>query len=81
MDKVSMSHLISFSRYQISQVLIYTVDDIINFKIFLWSNSKAMADWEKKREDKNTKIWISQEGKELFRWNKKHISYFWRAII
>ena len=81
MDKVSMSHLISFSRYQISQVLIYTVDDIINFKIFLWSNSKAMADWEKKREDKNTKIWISQEGKELFRWNKKHISYLWRAII
>ena len=31
-----------------------------------------MADREKKREDGNTKIWISQEQDELFRWNKKH---------
>ena len=28
------------------------------------------------REDRNTKIWISRERKELFRWNKKHLSYF-----
>ena len=35
------------------------------------------------REVKNTKIWISQEWKELLRWNKKHFSqgyHFWRAI-
>ena len=25
-------------------------------------------------EDENTKIWISRERKELFRWNKKHFS-------
>ena len=25
-------------------------------------------------EDKNTKIWISQERIELFRWNRKHFS-------
>ena len=37
------------------RVLIETVDDI-NFKIFLGSTSKAMADREKKREDENTKI-------------------------
>ena len=29
-----------------------------------------MADREKRGEDENTKIWISQEPKELFRWNK-----------
>ena len=28
----------------------------------------------KRVEDGNTKIWISQERKELFRWNKKHFS-------
>ena len=37
------------------QVLIYTVDDLIDFEIFLVSTSKAMADREK-REDENTKI-------------------------
>ena len=30
-----------------------------------------MADREKRGEDENTKIWISRERKELFRWNKK----------
>ena len=35
-----------------------------------------MADREKKGEDENTKIWISRERKELFRWNKKHFSVF-----
>ena len=33
-----------------------------------------MADREKREEDKNTKIWISLEQKELFRWNKNHFS-------
>ena len=50
--------------------------DIINFKIFLGSTSKAMADRGKKREDENTKIWIPRERKELFRWNKKHLSQY-----
>ena len=50
MNNVSMSHLISFSSYQTKCVLIWTVDDIINFKIFLGSTSKAMTDREKKRE-------------------------------
>ena len=49
MDKVSVSHLISFS------------------KIFLESISKAMADREKRGEDENIKIKMSQERKELFR--------------
>ena len=29
-----------------------------------------MADREKRGEGQNTKIWISQKPKELFRWNK-----------
>ena len=33
-----------------------------------------MADTEKRGEDGKTKIWISWERKELFRWNKKHFS-------
>ena len=52
MDKVSISHLISFSRYQtkcVDDIMPVTVDDIINFKIFLGSTSKATADMEKKR--------------------------------
>ena len=41
-----------------------------------------MADRGKRGEDENTKVWISQEWKDLFRWNKKHFSHsFWRAII
>ena len=33
-----------------------------------------MADKEKKEGTTNTKIWISREQEELFRWNKKHFS-------
>ena len=32
----------------------------------------------KRGEDGNTKNWISREGKELFRWNKKHFSWLFR---
>ena len=38
------------------QILLSTVDDAINVKIFLGSTSKAMADREKIGEDENTKI-------------------------
>ena len=49
-------------------------DDAINFKIFLGSTSKAIADREKRDEDENTRIWIFGEQRELFRWNRKHFS-------
>ena len=39
-----------------------------------------MADNGKNGKYENTKIWISGERKELFRWNK-HFSYLRRAII
>ena len=33
-----------------------TIDEVINFKIYLWSSSKAMANREKWVKDRNTKI-------------------------
>ena len=50
-------------------------DDIMNFKIFLGSISKAMADMEKKT-GWNMKIGISREWKELLDEIKKHFSEF-----
>ena len=50
------------------------MDDVKDFKVYLQSSSKAMADREKRGEDGNTKILISRKWKELFRWNKKHFS-------
>ena len=51
MDKVSMSHLISFSIYQTKCVIRFLFRQLMasNFKIFLESTSKAMVDREKKR--------------------------------
>ena len=33
-----------------------------------------------KRREKITKNWISREEKELFRWNKKHFSEFFKGL-
>ena len=45
-----MPHLISFSRFQTCVIKFYLESyDVINFKIFLESTSKAMAEREKKR--------------------------------
>ena len=38
-----------FPSQDIKQNVLMTVDDIIKFKIYLGSSSKAMADWEQKR--------------------------------
>ena len=45
-------------------------DDIMNFKIFLGSISKAMADMEKKNRGKYEN-WDISRMKRAFRWNKK----------
>ena len=39
-----------------NKVLIKTIDDAINFKIYLRLSSKAMADRKKSETDGNTKI-------------------------
>ena len=62
-EKVSMSQLIFFSffssqniKQNVLLVLIWLID-VINFKIYLQSSSKATADREKKRgEDRNSKL-------------------------
>ena len=38
-----------------------------------------MVDWKKGGKNGNTKIWIPQEQKELFRWYEKHFSYLFKA--
>ena len=48
-------------------------------RIFLDQPLKQWLTGEKRREDENTKIWISRERKELFRWNKKHFSQFFKG--
>ena len=77
MDKVSMSHLIFFPRYQTKCVIkflfwqmmtSYTLGFLLNRTLMQWLTGK------KREEEENTKIWISREQKELFIWNKKHFS-------
>ena len=65
-DKVSMSRLISFSRYQ-TQCVIKSL-----FRQMMTSQTLRL--FLKGGEDEFTKVWISQERKELSRWNKKHFS-------
>ena len=74
MDKVSMSHL--FPSQDIKQNLLLSSCDVINLKIFLDQPLKQSLAGVKRGENKNTKTWISQEWKELFRWNKKSFSCF-----
>ena len=52
--------------------------DVINFEInlsFLIKSFSHMA------EKVRTRIWISEERKELLRWNKKHSSSFLSVLI
>ena len=51
------------------------------FKIYLPSSSKAMANIEKRGEDRNTKFWISQEWKSFLDETKNFFHNYLRAII
>ena len=55
-----------FPSQDIKQNVLLTLRIIFDQPLKQWLTGR------KKREDGNTKIWISQEWKELFRWNKKH---------
>ena len=48
------------------QVLILTIDDVINFKIYLQSSSKAMTDKKKKRGGQKYKKLNTSETKRAF---------------
>ena len=76
MAKVSMSCILSFSRYQIKCVIklfeqlmaSWTLKSIFDQALKQWLTGR------KRGEGKNTEIGICREQKELFRWNKKHLS-------
>ena len=58
MDKISMSHLTSFSRYQtkcVIKFLFRQIDDVTNFKIFLDKPLKQWLTGRKRGEDENIK--------------------------
>ena len=77
MDKTSMSHLFSFSRYQTKCVIKFLVRQLMISWTLRFIFSHALKQWptgRKRGEDGNTKIWISWARKELFRWNKKQFS-------
>ena len=48
--------LLKLSNEMCYEVLIYTIDDVINFKIYLQSSSKAISDRKIRGEEGNTKI-------------------------
>ena len=54
----------SFRQLMASQTLRFIFDQPL----------KQQLTGRKRGEDRNTKMWLSQERKELFRWNKKHFS-------
>ena len=79
MNKVSMSHLISFARYQTKCVIKFLFKQLMASWTLRFSFNHPPKQWStgrKRGEDRNTNIWISQERKEFFRWNKKHFIVF-----
>ena len=57
------------------------VDDVINFKIFLGSTSKGMADRGKKGKTKLQKCEYLENEKSFLDELKNIFHSFWRAII
>ena len=63
------------------QVLIYAVYDVINFKIYLQTTVKAMADREKKRGRKIQKYEYLENEKSFLDEIKSIFHSFLKAII
>ena len=57
------------------------MDDITNFKSYIQSSSKAIPTKNKREEDRNTKIWISQEKKSLLDKIKSIFHNYLRAML
>ena len=69
-----------FLSYSKNYVCKFMKANIWHHKLFHFHLSFSVWKVWKGRE-KITKIWISPEQKELFRWNKKIFHSFWRSII
>ena len=77
-----MSYLFPFLRYQRKCVIEFLFRQSMTSWTLRFIFDDPLKQWltgRKRGKDRKTKIWISRERKELFRWNKKHFS--WRAII
>ena len=76
MEKFSMLHLISFSRYQTKCVLKFLFRQLImswTFWFFLDQPLKQCLTGRKRGEDEDPKTLLSQEQKQLFWWkNSRH---------
>ena len=76
-DKVSMSYFFSLSRYQTKCVIEFLFRQLMTSWTLRFFFEHLLKQWptgRKRGKDRSTKNWISQERKELFRWNKKHLS-------
>ena len=69
----------SFLRYQTKCLIKLLLSQLMMSQTLRFISDQLLKQWltERKRgEDENRKILISREGKELFRWTKKHFSEF-----
>ena len=79
MDKISMSYLFAFSRYQTKCVIEFLFRKLMTSWTLRFIFDRPLKQWltgRKKGKDRNTKKWISWDEKELSRWNAKHFSVF-----
>ena len=63
-----MSYLFPFSRYQIKCVIKFLFRQLMTSKTLRFISIRSLKQWSIERkiwEDKNTKIWIFQEWKDL----------------
>ena len=70
MDKVSMSYLFSFSRYQTKCVIKFLFRQLMMSQTIKFMLDQPLKQWltgRKIGEDGNTKIRMSRELRELFR--------------
>ena len=73
-DKVSWLYLFFLQRNQTKCVMKFLFRQCINHKLRFMSDHPLKQWLKKSMEDGNTKVWIWWEWKQLFWWNKKHIS-------
>ena len=74
MNKVSISYFFSFRRYQTKCVIKFLFRPLMTSYTLRFNLDQALKQRlteGKIGEDGNTNTWISREGNELFRWNKK----------
>ena len=74
MNKVSISYFFSFLRYQTKCVIKFLFRPLMTSYTLRFNLDQALKQRlteGKIGEDGNTKTWISREGNEVFRWNKK----------